>query len=128
MRSFLRYRLYGLWDVEGRRVHLRGNLVHHEQVRRKGYQQRLSLIEGQAGIEPVLLILLLEYHRHPIVNLGDEGIGLGGQEGEDRVRFALGIMHRTPEPSKGKGFLGLQGNPVGHLALTRTFPLIEAIR
>ena len=68
-----------------------------------------------------------QYHRHPIVNLGDEGIGLGGQEGEDRVRFALGIMHHTPDPSKGKGFLSLQGNPVGHLALTRTFPL-EAIR
>jgi hypothetical protein len=87
----------------------------------------LGLIECQVEIEPGGLILLPEDHRHSGVNLGNQGIGLSGEDGESRVYLTLGIMHRTPDPGEGKRLLRLQGNPVRDLALTRTFPLIEAI-
>jgi hypothetical protein len=61
------------------------------------------------------------------VNLGNQGIGFGGQDGKGRVHYTPGIMHRTPDPGKGKGLLRLQGNPVRDLPLPDTFPLIEAI-
>jgi len=69
----------------------------------------------------------MEYHRHTVVNLGDEGIGLRGEDGEGRLHGALCIVHGAPDPGKGKWFFGSQGNAVGHLALTSAFPLIEAI-
>ncbi len=109
----MRYRLQDIWGIVNWRVHFRRNLIHHEPLCRQGHQERLRRIECQAGIEPVCLILLPENHRHPGVNLGDQSIGLGGQDGEGRVHFALGIVHRAPDPGKGKGLLGLQGNPVG---------------
>jgi hypothetical protein len=62
------------------------------------------------------------------VNLGDQSIGLGGQDGEGRLHGALCIVHRTPDAGKGKRLFRFQGNPVRHLALASAFPLIEAIR
>jgi hypothetical protein len=70
----------------------------------------------------------MQHHRHAVMDLGHQGVGIRRDNGKRGDRAALGIVYGAPDTRKGKRLPGFQGDPIGHLACTETLPLVESIR
>ena len=122
-----RHRVQCLRGIVRGRVDPGADFIEGQQLGRKGREECLRLIQGATLVEPGCLITGVQDHGHTVVELGHEGVRLGGEDGKGRIGMAAGIVHRAPDASKSKRCPTLESNPVGPLALASAFPLIKAI-
>src|SRR3712207_3531520 len=97
----LAHRLYDAWLVVGGTVDSPAHRVGLHRLGRVGLEeggQRLLLVK--VGIEPQLVVLRVEDHRHPIVYVSNHVIGIRGDNGGRA--YLPAVVPTLPQPRKSK--------------------------
>src|SRR5919112_1960612 len=92
----LRHRLYDAWLVVGRAIDTPAHRIGLHCLDRVGLEEggeRLLLVEVR--IEPQLVVLGLEYHRHPVVYGSYHIIGIGRDNGGRAYLGAVVVSSAT---------------------------------
>lgn len=127
-RPGMRHAFEEVWGVIGGRVDLGRHRREAQQVYRNGLEAGLGLRWGGLRIQPGRLILWRQDDGHAVVNLGDQAIGCGRDDGKGTPWAVLPILPHAPDPRKGKRLARLQSDPIGELALAGPPPFVKTVR
>jgi hypothetical protein len=108
-------------------VYERANGVGGHLASRVRTQQRLEmLLILELGIEPKIIIVWRQNHRHAVMDVRHQLVGVGRDE-SSRVDDLIASMPMFSKTSKGEWPILLEPNEKRLLRLARFLPLVEAI-